>query len=81
MRELVPEYEQYWFDIYGKVALTGESIRFENKAQALGRWFDVFAFRYGPPEAHQVAILFTDCTRRKRAEEALHEREKRCREP
>ena len=28
MRELAPEHEQHWFDIYGKVAKTGESVRF-----------------------------------------------------
>jgi PAS domain S-box-containing protein len=35
MRELAPEHEQHWFDNYGRVALTGESIRFENEAT---RW-------------------------------------------
>jgi len=24
MRELVPEHEEHWFEIYGKVALTGD---------------------------------------------------------
>ena len=28
MRELVPEHEQHWFDVYGKVALTGEPVLF-----------------------------------------------------
>ncbi len=26
MRELVPQYEQHWFEAYGRVALTGESV-------------------------------------------------------
>jgi len=32
MRELVPEHEEHWFEIYGKVALTGEPAHFENEA-------------------------------------------------
>ena len=35
MRELAPEHEDYWFDLYGKVALTGKPIRFENESQSL----------------------------------------------
>jgi hypothetical protein len=32
-----------------------------DEAQALdGRWFDVYAFRWGAPELRHVAILFTD---------------------
>src|SRR4051794_5384094 len=72
MRELAPGHEEHWFDIYGKVALTGESMRFENEAKALGsRWFDVYALRVGDPAARRVAILFRDITERKRAEQAL----------
>ena len=29
--------EQHWFEIFGKIALTGEPLRFENEAKALGR--------------------------------------------
>ena len=71
MRELVPRHEEHWFEIYGKVALTGEPARFQNHASWLQRWFDVYAFRFGRPELRQVAILFTDITERKRTEESL----------
>lgn len=67
-RELVPNLEAVWFEMYGKVALTGAPYRFENAAPAMGRWFDVYAFRFGPPEAHTVAILFNDISARKQAE-------------
>src|SRR4029434_7581254 len=77
MREIAPAHEEHWFQIYGQVALTGESRRFENPAQALGRFYDVYAFRVGRPEQRQVAILFNDITQRKRIEEALHESEER----
>jgi PAS domain S-box-containing protein len=77
MRELVPDHEQLWFDIYGKVAATGESVRFENRAEAMGRWYDVNAFRVGKPEERRVAILFNDITARKRSEEALRDADRR----
>ena len=73
MRELAPRHEQHWFDIYGKIALTGDSARFENRAEALGRWYEVYAFRVGLPENRQVAIFFNDITARKEAEKALEE--------
>ena len=70
MRELALDHEDHWFEIYGKVALTGEPIRFMNEAKALGgRWFNVYAFRVGGPLSRKVAILFSDITSWKRAEE------------
>jgi PAS domain S-box-containing protein len=71
MRSLRPNHETHWFEIYGRVALTGEPRRFERQAAALGRWYDVYAFRVGEPEQRTVAILFSDITDRKRAEEKL----------
>ncbi|MCT9094551.1 hypothetical protein [Haloarchaeobius sp. HME9146] len=36
MRELEPRHEEHWFEIYGHIALTGESIRFTDEAKYLG---------------------------------------------
>ncbi len=69
MRELVPQHEDYWFDIYGKIAVTGEPARFENRAEQLRRWYDVYAFRVGQPANRQVAILFNDITKRRQVDE------------
>ena len=81
MRELAPDHEAHWFETFGKVAVTGEPIRFVNEARALeNRWFDVFAFRLEGPERRRVGVLFTDITERKRADVALHESERRFRE-
>ena len=44
MRELAPNHDKHWFEIYGKVALTGEAIHFEHYALALDRWYEVYAF-------------------------------------
>jgi len=69
MREMTPEHEQQWFEIYGHIARTGEAQRFEHAAEALGRFYDVYAFRIGDPKDAQVAILFKDIAERKRREE------------
>ncbi len=59
-RELIPNLEDKWIEIYGKVALTGESVRFEENSAALNRWFDVYSFRIGGKESRKVALLFND---------------------
>lgn len=66
--EIAPGLEQHWFDLYGQVALTGETARFQNPADIFGRWYDVEALRIGDPATHRVAILFTNITERKQVE-------------
>jgi signal transduction histidine kinase/CheY-like chemotaxis protein len=70
MRDLQPQLEQHWFDAFGRVARTGEAMRFVQRARTLGRWFNVFAFRVGLPDSNQVAILFSDITERIEHDEA-----------
>ncbi|MDZ4361797.1 PAS domain S-box protein [Brevundimonas sp.] len=65
--EVAPGLEQHWFDLYGGVVLTGETVRFEQPADIFGRWYDVEALRIGDPEIHRVAILFTNITERRQA--------------
>ena len=66
--DIAPGLEQHWFDLYGRVARTGEKIRFEQPAAIFGRWYDVQAFRIGDPDQNRVAILFNDITARRRSE-------------
>jgi len=71
IREMVPDHDAYWFEIFGKVAQTGEAIRFDNRANAMNRHYDVFASRIGGDDSKQVGIVFKDITVRKQNEQAL----------
>ena len=83
MRELVPSIEDSWAEIYGNVALTGEPIHFVDESRALNRHFEVRAYRVGEPARRRVAVVFSDVSERKQAEEekkrlleaARHERD------
>jgi PAS domain S-box-containing protein len=77
VRELVPQHEEHWYEIYGEVALTGNPVRFENDAKALNRWYDVYAFRVEEPSARRVAVLFKDITLRKDAENEMRQANQR----
>lgn len=68
MKELVPLHDPHWFEIYGRVAATGEALRFQNEAAAMGRWFDVYAMPIGERGSNRVAVLFTDFSERKLSE-------------
>jgi PAS domain S-box-containing protein len=71
IRQVAPDLEERWFQIYGRVAQTGEPVRFEEHSPSLDRWFDVYAFRIGEPQLRRVAVLFNNISDRKRAEEQL----------
>jgi PAS domain S-box-containing protein len=79
VRELVPGHESYWFEMYGRIALTGLPERFISEARQLERWYDVYAFRIGKPDERKVAVLFNDITERKLTEGALRSSEARYR--
>ena len=72
IREISPNIENHWLEVYGKVAKTGAPMRFVDEAKSLeGRWFDVYAFKIGGDESRKVAVLFRNVTEQKRYEEAL----------
>ena len=73
LRKALPNLEEHWYDVYGRVARSGEPMRFEQGSAALERWFDVFAFRTGHASESRVAILFNDISARRKAEEALRQ--------
>lgn len=61
--------EEFWYEVYGSVATTGKPVRFENRAENLHRFYDVYAFKIGSSDDRKVGVLFTDITPRKIAEE------------
>ena len=68
--EVIPDIEPYWIDTYGRVTMTGEPVTFESHTAALGKDFQVTAFR---PAPGQFACIFVDITDRK---QAVRERER-----
>lgn len=66
--EIIPgirESDHELFEIYGKVALSGEPRRFEIYVEALDDWFDISV--YSPEREHFIAV-FDVITERKREE-------------
>lgn len=57
-----------WIGTYGKVALTGEPVCFEQFSELLGMWFAVSAYS---PEPRHFAVTIENITERKRSEEEL----------
>ncbi|MDD1743500.1 MAG: PAS domain S-box protein [Methanomassiliicoccales archaeon] len=59
-----------WIGTYGRVALSGEPVRFESYSVQLKKWLEVSA--YSPKYGHFV-VLFEDTTERRGMEEKLRE--------
>lgn len=79
LREVSTGYEDYWFEIYGRVARTGVGERHQLYAAPNRRWYDFQVFKPDPDNAgsHRVAVLFSDITERQRTEAALRASEAR----
>lgn len=74
VREVVPGYDQIWLDHFAHTLQTGEVVRLEHTVQGIeGQWFRMSAFRHGDPALRQVAIVFTNITESKQAEQRLLE--------
>ncbi|MFB3852802.1 MAG: MEDS domain-containing protein [Vicinamibacterales bacterium] len=70
MSEVLPGDNPRWVKVYGRVALTGEPVHFEDYSPVLGRYYEVFAYQ---PAPGQFAVIFMDVTVRKRSELELAE--------
>jgi len=72
IRELVPAIKAHWWERLDEVASSGGPVRFTHETNSAGDryWLDIYAFRLGGPASRQILIVFTDATKRKRAEEA-----------
>ena len=67
--EVLPETETYWIDTYGRVAMTGEPVHYENYSQELGKHFEVVAYS---PRFKEFAVIISDISNRKQAEEDVY---------
>ncbi|MBI4975887.1 MAG: GAF domain-containing protein [Spirochaetes bacterium] len=65
VREVMPATEAVWIERYGRVALTGEPIQFEDFSGALDRYYDVRAYS---PKRGTFAVIFNDITSLKQNE-------------
>lgn len=66
VREVLPEIERSWIELYGQVALTGKPMVVENYAGPLGKFFKVAVFS---PRTGEFATIFEDITDSKRKEQ------------
>ena len=66
-----------WIGKYGKVALTGKAIVFENYSKQLNKWYSISAYS---PEKGIFAVVFEDITKRRESEDKLIHSEKRFRD-
>jgi anti-anti-sigma regulatory factor len=73
--QLALKAEKNLFEIYGKVALTGEPVRV-NEAVIGKRCYDLYAFKLGGQESRKVVVFTYDISERKRNEEQLEEQAK-----
>ncbi len=74
---IFPGMEEYWFDFYEKVAVSGIPAHREDEYKHLDKWLDVYAYKIGDQKSRRVGVLFRDSTARKRAEKALRTSEER----
>lgn len=70
--EILPGDDPIWVERYGKVVSSGRPDHFDHYSPPLKRHYDVFAYPVGE---RRFAVLFTDITERKHAEDELRESE------
>lgn len=70
-RELGLHLEPIWYETYHRIAESRTSARFQNRSEHLKRTYDVYGVPFGPPGSRQVAVLFTDITKRQEAENEI----------
>ena len=67
--EVLPGLDQTELELYGRVALTGESVHFNTFSKELNKYFEVKAYC---PSAKEFATIFMDITERIECENNLH---------
>jgi len=77
IREVKPEVSPARIECYGKVALTGEPVSFEDYHVTLDRYYEMLAYS---PQKGQFALIVSDITARKKAEAELIRSEQKIRD-
>ncbi len=72
VREVIPNIEEYWIDIFGQVALTGEPAEVENHVKEFDRYYRAKAYS---PERGTFAVVFEEITEKKKLLMSLEEHE------
>jgi PAS domain S-box-containing protein len=65
---IMPGIETSWIEQYGRVAVSGNPLRFEEYNGGTGRWYDVYAAAMQQSPG-KVVVVFKDITERKIAEQ------------
>lgn len=70
--EVLPDLEAFWFEIFERVAKTGEPHRFEHAVAGLAdNWFEVYVSRVGGTGSRTIVLVYNNITARKRTEANL----------
>ena len=64
----MPGDDPYWLEVYGKVALTGQPVHYENYSTELDQFYEVDAYC---PKHGQFAVIFRNVTERRKAQERI----------
>lgn len=75
IKQLWPQAEEHWFDIYGEIIKEQKAARFELPSVLIDGWFEVEAFPIPELGENILGVLFNDVSERKKAQEVLLQNE------
>jgi diguanylate cyclase (GGDEF)-like protein/PAS domain S-box-containing protein len=68
VKEVIPGIEDFWIESFDRVLRSGHDERFNNPVAELGKEYEAYVWR---SEEGRFAVVFSDITERRRAEEVL----------
>ena len=71
LREIGPNYGDSWYELFGRVALTGESVRTAQYAEPSKKWYSFYVFKVGGPRSRRIGTIFLDISDLKLMEKEL----------